>query len=134
MDSPRAARPARWLWGATGFGLVALFVLAAFWDPRQHPGPRICLFDRLTGVACPGCGLTRAAALLGSGRIAESLAAHPLLLPLGAEVALFWWLWGRRHATGDRRLERWARPATLATAALLLAVWIVRLPAGTLPP
>jgi hypothetical protein len=133
MDSPQAARSMRWLWGATGLGLVALFVFAAFWDPRLHPGPELCLFHRAAGISCPGCGLTRAAALLGSGRLAESFAAHPLLLPLGAEVALFWWLWGRRIAAGDRRLERWARPAALSTAALLVAVWIVRLVAGTLP-
>lgn len=133
MPVTRTARSARWLWGATGLGLVALFVGAAFWDPAAHPGPVFCLFRRTTGIACPACGLTRAAALLGRGQLAASVATHPLLLPLLLELAVFWALWRRRLTAADARFDRWAGRAALATAALLLVVWVWRLAIGTLP-
>ena len=66
------------LWWATGLGLVALFVALAFWDPASAGGPDFCLVHRVTGIACPGCGLTRAAAALAQGRFAESWRWHPL--------------------------------------------------------
>ena len=83
------------LWWATGLGLVALFVALAFWDPASVGGPDFCLVHRVTGIACPGCGLTRAAAALAQGRFAESVRWHPMFGLLAAEAALFWLAWGR---------------------------------------
>ena len=45
-----------------------------FWPP--------CLFHRLTGLYCPGCGNTRALALLLHGDVAGSLAKNALFVPL----------------------------------------------------
>lgn len=39
-----------------------------------------CLFQSVTGLYCPGCGGTRAAAALFRGEIRESLHYHPLVL------------------------------------------------------
>lgn len=83
------------LWWATGLGLVALFVALASWDPASVGGPDFCLVHRVTGIACPGCGLTRAAAALAQGRFAESVRWHPMFGLLAAESALFWLAWGR---------------------------------------
>ena len=127
------ARAGRWLWGATGLALVALAVFAASWDLAAHPGPVLCAFRRATGLACPACGLTRAAALAARGQFAAAFSAHPLFALLAVEAAGAWLLWGERVFTGRRRGERWAAPLLLATAALLLAVWLARLGAGRLP-
>ena len=45
-----------------------------FWPP--------CMFHCLTGLYCPGCGNTRALALLLRGDVAGSLAKNALFVPL----------------------------------------------------
>lgn len=124
----------RWIWGATGCGLVALFVVSGFWSADGAQGPVLCLFRRATGVACPACGLTRAAGLAASGRFAESFAAHPLFGLVAAEFALAWWLWGERLRGRGRDRSRFLAPVILATAALLVLLWVARWATGTLPP
>lgn len=123
----------RWLWGATGFGLVALFVFSGAWTAGGAEGPVVCLFRRASGIACPACGLTRAAGLAASWRFAESFAAHPLFALVAVEVAAGWWLWGERQRGRGRELLRFVAPCALGTAALLVLVWIGRWVTGTLP-
>ncbi len=59
--------------------------------------PSVCLFYHLTGLPCPGCGLTRSFVCLGHGHWRESLHWHPLgmiiygiLLLLWLRCGLFW--------------------------------------------
>ncbi|HHO51085.1 MAG TPA: DUF2752 domain-containing protein [Deltaproteobacteria bacterium] len=40
--------------------------------------PVLCSFRRLTGVGCPGCGLTRSFVFVGHGRILEAFWMNPL--------------------------------------------------------
>ncbi len=123
------------LWWATGFGLVALFLALSFWDPATAGGPDLCVFHCVTGIACPACGLTRAAAAFAHGELAESWRWHPLFLLLAFEAATLWLAWGvalraRPRLAGLRRL---APRVAIGTGVLLLVVWIARLAAGTLP-
>ena len=123
-------------WWATGLGLVALLLALAFWDPATAGGPDLCLFHRVTGVACPACGLTRAAAALAHGELRASLHWHPLVLLLAAEAAFFWLAWGvalRGRSRNLPALRRLAPRVAIGTGSLLLLVWIVRLASGTLP-
>jgi hypothetical protein len=123
----------RWLWGATGLGLVALFVVSGFWSTAGADGPIFCLFRRASGIACPGCGLTRAAGLAASGRFTESFATHPLFVLIAAEIAAGWWLWGERLRGRGERAARLVAPAVVATATLLVLIWLARFASGTLP-
>jgi hypothetical protein len=98
-------------------------------------GPTICPVALLTGVACPGCGMSRAIAWIFRGDLERSVGYHPLA-PLVAMIGVIAVVW----ALG-RRLRGWRRPSTavlnsglVVLAALLMAVWIARLASGTLPP
>jgi len=55
------------LTGALSLNLIAFFLHFPGWQ---------CAFFRLTGVPCPGCGLTRACILLLSGDVHTSLRFH----------------------------------------------------------
>jgi hypothetical protein len=53
---------------------------------RWLPGaslPITCPFRLLTGLRCPGCGLTRAIVHLGRGEFAASWRSHWLGIPMG---------------------------------------------------
>jgi hypothetical protein len=50
--------------------------------------PELCLFHRVTGRRCPGCGMSRAFVLLWRGRIQEAIRSNPASPFLFA--TLFW--------------------------------------------
>lgn len=52
----------------------------------------VCIFKKVTGVPCPGCGGTRAMELLLNGHIKESLLINPsaILIFIFSVVVFFW--------------------------------------------
>jgi hypothetical protein len=122
-------------WGLAGaLGLAAAAALH-FWVPPTDPRYIVCLFRRVTGLPCPGCGMTRAFAHLAKGEWRAAVHDHPLAPLLAAEVGMAWLVWGGIAAglvRWPRRLVRTDR-VVLANAAVLVAVWLVRLATGTLP-
>lgn len=91
----------------------------------------LCLFRACTGLACPGCGMTRAVGRLLSGDVAGSLALHPLLLPTVA-VGIVWGTEALVTRRSARRPSAGPRLA-VALAAVALVLWVVRAVTGTLP-
>ena len=91
-----------------------------------------CPIRSLTGVPCPGCGLTRATVALVRGEWRESLAAHafaPLLLAavlVAAVTALLPEARREAFAALLGRAERRTKATFLLPAALIL-YWLVRL-------
>ena len=91
-----------------------------------------CPVKSLTGLPCPGCGLTRAAVALVRGEWRESLDLHafaPLLLVAVGAAAFASVLPGAQRASFAAllgRAERRTKAAFLLPAALLL-YWSVRL-------
>ena len=84
-------------------GLATLGALAAgvlfFFDPAKCSFYPPCLWHALTGLACPGCGSTRALHQLLHGHLAAAFHLNPLLvlaLPLG------FWLLARRFLGSAR--------------------------------
>jgi hypothetical protein len=107
---------------------------ALFVGPTVEDGPTICPFALCTGMACPGCGMTRAASRLVRGDLGGALSFHPLV-PWVAFVAIGAWTWFVLQRTGTVRppntnLLNWI---LILTAIALVAVWIARLVGGTLP-
>lgn len=85
---PRARPPASTSLVAAG-GVVASGVALVLSPEHIEDGPVLCPFRRVTGLPCPGCGLTRSWVYGAHGWWGESFNAHPFgLLLLAAVLAL----------------------------------------------
>ncbi len=110
-------------------------ILLTIWLRAFEPaGSASCLIRAATGVACPGCGMTRAVAALLHGDLSNMWELHPLAPVVVIEVLVVWATWGwivfvRRRAF-DEVLLLWMLGINLG---LLLLVWITRLSLGALP-
>lgn len=133
------AAPAHGGRGAVGAWFVLLlltgvFVVSAWWRPADLPALTLCPWRALTGLPCPGCGMTRAFCALGHGEWRAAVgynALSPFVL-LALVV-----VWARAAATllgldaARAFLERLrpGRAVSLALLALTLAWWAARLAA-----
>ena len=96
-DAGRAQTP-RWGFSAAlgpSVGLTAtvaacaLAAAATVSPDAVHDGPVVCPFRLMTGLPCPGCGLTRSWVYLLHGQPGAATAANPFgILVLLASVAL----------------------------------------------
>ena len=128
----RVGRPLAFLAGAA---LLAPTLLR----PAGH-GPVLCPFRRVTGVWCPGCGMTRAFGWLAHGDVHQSLRYHPLA-PLfvveGVIGAAFLLYRHRAHRDDPTRQPGLLQSSALvngvlvANGLLLLVVWVIRLKLGS---
>ncbi|MBC8139678.1 MAG: DUF2752 domain-containing protein [Fibrella sp.] len=87
--------------------------------------PTLCPLRAITGIACPGCGMTRALCLCCHGRFVEAITLYHPVVPLvfaGLLVAA-----GYGLLTNKPLPERWFTVWAYGTAALMVAVWIARL-------
>lgn len=66
---------------ALGVGAVGAWVLYTFAPTAYSFYPR-CVFRSLTGLECPGCGITRATHHLLHGRLDEAFRLNPMLFVL----------------------------------------------------
>lgn len=75
-------------WFGEGFviAVCASILLASMWMSTSpevvswfgYEVPVLCSFRRLTGMNCPGCGLTRSFVFIGHGQIAEAFRLNPM--------------------------------------------------------
>lgn len=81
-----------------------------------------CPMVIVTGLPCPGCGMTRSLFFLATGRVGQSLWIHPMGVPIAALV--FYFLWNRyvlgRNAKGMKVL-------VIAAIVLLVILYIWRM-------
>ncbi len=122
------------------FGLLAgvallvagvLFVVANH-HPNSYPFFPKCQLNALTGLHCPGCGLTRSVHALLNGNVSQALAYNvlsPIVLPLillSVTRSLWAWAWGTESR--PEREPRWRWPAwfPFLIMALLIAYSVAR--------
>lgn len=79
-----------------------------------------CPFRLMTGLSCPGCGMTRALRALCSGDILTSFFWHPMCIPLLITAAAGSGLYFRK-AWRSIRILMWT------LAGMMIACWIYRL-------
>ena len=109
--------------------VVAATVLGAaavvfFFNPATHKIYPICQFHRLTGLNCPGCGMTRALYALLHGQIFTALHDNALFIFALAGLAIRGAWFGvnkfRGHARGEFSPVKFLWP--LLAVALVFAV------------
>jgi hypothetical protein len=72
---------ARWFHERVEFWFAVLTLSAAwFYYPYCQTGPTLCIWKKLLGIPCPGCGLTRGVCFLVHGRWIEAVSFNPLSL------------------------------------------------------
>ena len=87
----RTDRELRLLCRGLVFGVIlsGVFFAALDLDLLAYPGFGIpCLFHAITGIECPGCGMTRALVLIGQLQWETALHMNPLVFPLLGAAAL----------------------------------------------
>jgi hypothetical protein len=107
--------------GNVRFAALVVAVVAAgiaatvfFFNPRTHGFYPVCQFHRLTGLNCPGCGMTRSLYALLHGDFSAALRDNALFLGGLALLAgrAGWWgvenFLGRKH--GQFFPARWLWP------------------------
>lgn len=120
-----ARNPRGWGWTLAFGASVALGAALAFSAPLwtgRLPG---CVFRRLSGWNCPGCGGTRATLALLAGDLPRALRMNPLLVVLaGAALVLGLravWRERRGHVPAFPDLSwRWGMTLVLAVLAFAL--------------
>lgn len=89
-----------------------------------------CLVHSLTGLECPGCGITRACTAAGQGQFGVALQNHPMVLGLLLLALLFALVPAAVQSTWNR-IPRWSRAIIISLAlAAVLGTWITRLASG----
>ena len=79
--------------------------------------------------------MTRAASYLVRGDIGAAFALHPLVVVVAVQVMGAWvWLLLRRTGRVKPMSTMLTNTLLIGTALALMAVWLVRFAAGTLPP
>ncbi len=144
-DEAQTKRRWRYHFGWLALALAVLVVAATCSVPRDSvtiPGiavslPGICLSQRLFGVSCPGCGLTRSFVALAHGEIARAWTFNPAGLLWFAALA-----WQVPYRAVQLYLLRGGRElkvrrgvsegVILVLMAACLTQWIVRLAGGML--
>jgi Protein of unknown function (DUF2752) len=102
------------LLGATAIGVGAMVF---FFNPSTHNFYPVCLFHSLTGLNCPGCGMTRALYALLHGNLMLALKDNALFVASLAVVAV----WSVRLAVRKMRHQ----PTTLKTQPKILWMFLV---------
>lgn len=106
-----------------GLAVLALGISLCV-PPGALPALPLCPFRELTGLPCPGCGMTRAFCAIGHGEFGKALALNPFSFVFyGAALALLGWPLARRRFPGALARvvqSRWFAGLPLA---LVLAMW-----------
>jgi len=82
-----------------------------------------CPIKLLTGLSCPGCGLTRAWLCALQGDLAGALAYHPLFWVVAPVAIVMVLCCTNRLDASDRHVKAFV----IVCIAALLAVWAIRL-------
>ena len=105
--SPTFSQPntktARWVAAALAIAPLAGAVVLFVFNPTEAWFYPFCVFHRITGLHCPGCGALRAGHALLHGRLMDAL-SYNLFVMLSLPLIGYEWLSMVSHAVRGRRL------------------------------
>lgn len=103
-----------------GAGL-ALGTVVFFFNPSTHHFYPTCMFHKLTGLNCPGCGMTRASYALLHGNMTQALRDNVLFVGMLAVGVV----WGARLTVRKMRQQpiSWKIPSNALWLLLGLAIF-----------
>jgi hypothetical protein len=114
---------------ACGAALAGLAAYVALNDPSA-PGTHLpaCPMYQLTGLWCPGCGVTRAAHAALRGDLGAAFRFNALFPVFLGAIAVTWLAWlrralGRAPIVGFRNMPMWA---PIAAGVVLVVFGVVR--------
>ncbi len=126
---------ADWFW-------ALCIVIGAVLIPAPSPSastvlglPKLCLMRNITGIACPGCGMTRSLIASAHLHLTDAIMFHPLgppvfvLLITYCASRLVYKVNCERDVTVG---HRWMRVVPLVLSGCFLVVWVARL-MGVIP-
>lgn len=96
---------------------IGVGAMVFFFNPSTHGFYPVCMFHSLTGLNCPGCGMTRALYALLHGNLMLALKDNALFVALLAALAV----WSARFAV--RKMG--GQPVTLKIPPRFLWVLLV---------
>lgn len=107
-----------------GLPLLGLLLLWSAWSGSFPP----CIFLRITGWYCPGCGTVRAVRALLRGQVLTAFRWNPLLFFLGipALAALAHWYLRRVFPGLGLRPVQIPRALLAGVVAAVLGYWVLR--------
>ena len=73
-------------WDACGTGILIVILVVVV---STILGNRVCVTQRLLGIPCPGCGMTRSFLLVLQGKFAEAWEMHPFVYGWMAFAVIF---------------------------------------------
>lgn len=118
------------------FSVCAALVLAGsvVFAPDALPRLGLCTFHTLTGLPCPGCGLTRSFCAISHGMFGAAWAYNPFGLVLYAAAVAFvlrpfaFWSWPVYGRWEERLVRsRWFSAAPLVLVAALIVFGVARI-------
>lgn len=111
---------------ACGCCLLAGAVYVAIDNPTNGGAFLPCPFRQLTGLWCPGCGLTRATHFLLRGQPLTALRFNLFVVPVLLAVVAGWTTWLLRSSGRDvdawRRIPLWLPGVLVAVLAVFAVV------------
>jgi len=115
---------------ACGCCLLAGAAYVAADDPSDGGVFLPCPFRTLTGLWCPGCGLTRATHHLLRGNVVQALQYNLFVVAILIALSATWLVWLLNSAGRTIRVGRWVPVwlQVLAGATLLVFAFVRNLP------
>lgn len=74
-------------------GILAVGLLLFGFNPTECRWFPSCIFHKVTGLYCPGCGSTRAVYKLVHGDVIAAMRFNPLVVIGLSASGLSWWWW-----------------------------------------
>lgn len=110
------------------FGAGAALATSLLLPASRLPRLPLCPFQTLTGLPCPGCGLTHAFCDISHGHMGAAWQANPFgFLFYAMALACLMWPWLGPKLPGIEILLRRTRALVWAPATLIVAMWLYNL-------